>query len=48
MVQPQGWECVIYRQVLPCLIEGRKTATSYYVLADEMVRRCSCRGMEGT
>lgn len=47
MHQPQRWECVIWWQVLPCLIEGGKTATSYYVMAREMVRRCECRREDG-
>lgn len=47
MICPEAWECRLWEQILPCLIEGRKTASSYYVLAVEMVRRCRCEVSRG-
>ena len=44
--QPSAWECVIWRQVLPALEEGGKTASSYYVMAQEAVQRCAVQKRE--
>lgn len=47
MQVPERWECAIWRQVLPALVEAGKTRSSYYVMAQEAMRLCTRRSCCG-
>lgn len=40
MNKPMPWECKLWKQTLDVLEGSGRTHSSYYVLAQEHVRRC--------